>query len=252
MILFKKTKIKNSFLEFIKNKKGKKGGCMDWDNALNDFKQRQQQVKQHSPKTIEAYMNNLKAFSQAMIEMNIFDPQDVRKENIDIFLNNRSNRYTNTSQNQMISTLRQFYQDYATFHSMKHGNPCNNLKVRRTVKKLPNFLTEQEITRFLDIPCDSHENIMRKAIFECMYSCGLRVSELVNLDLSNLHLTQNVIRFMGKGSKERFVVINDSAIESVSLYLQKVRPDYTKKASISNVFIMSNGKPFTRIIIIIW
>ena len=121
---------------------------MDWISAINDFEKRQKEVLQHSIKTVEAYHKNLMLFADAMQSKNINDPSNVTVKDIEEFMVQRSAVYANTSQNQMVTTLRQFYKDYQNFH---HGttNPTLFLKSNKTVKQLPIFLTELEIQKFL-------------------------------------------------------------------------------------------------------
>lgn len=217
---------------------------MNWTTAINEFEKRQMEILQHSKKTIEAYHNNLTIFSDYMIERNIDDPKDVTASHIENFLTSRSNKYANTSQNQMISTLRQFYEDYQIYHS-HINNPTAHIKSTKTIKHLPVFLTENEIQLFLDLNCKTASDFLYKAIFELLYCGGLRVSECVNLQLNNLHLQQNLIRFMGKGGKERYVVIHSSAVNAINDYL-KIRNKLLKGKQSVYVFITENGKQITR------
>ena len=218
---------------------------MEWEYAINDFEKRQREVLQHSLSTIESYRNNLIIFSKEMINKGISNPSDVTSKEIEDFIINRSSSYANTSQNQMITTLKQFYKDYQNFH---HGiqNPTYFLKANKTIKHLPVFLTENEIKRFLDINVENYQDYLYKAIFEILYCGGLRVSECVNLQFNNLHLNQNLIRFIGKGGKERFVVIHDDAVKSINDYLNIARNKNTKARKSNYVFINENGKPVTR------
>ncbi len=218
---------------------------MDWDHAIIEFDKHQKEVLHHSSKTIEAYHNNLIAFAEAMTNENIQDPKDVTTKHIEDFFVQRADSYANTSINQFITTLRQFYNNYQILH-MDVKNPTLHLKSNKTVKHLPSFLSENEISKFLDIDCQSGADYMYKAIFETMYCGGLRVSECCNLQLNNLHLSQNMIRFSGKGNKERFVVIHDAAVSSIDYYLNNIRSKYLKGKTSSYVFVMPSGKPVNR------
>ena len=218
---------------------------MDWISAINDFEKRQKEVLQHSIKTVEAYHKNLMLFADAMQSKNINDPSNVTGKDIEEFMVQRSAAYANTSQNQMVTTLRQFYKDYQNFH---HGttNPTLFLKSNKTVKQLPIFLTELEMQKFLDIDCNEYNDYLYKAIFEILYCGGLRVSECVKLQFNNLHLNQNLIRFIGKGGKERFVVIHENAVKAINDYLTLARSQNKKGRSSNVVFINEKGKQVTR------
>lgn len=221
---------------------------MNWEYAILEFEKRQKEVLQHSTNTVKTYHNNLAIFSQSMIELGIDDPVDVTREHIETFFNSRANEYQNSSQNQMLTTLKQFYKDYQVFHKLDNGNPTEFIQSNKLVKHLPVFLTENEVKQFLNLEIDeeSIDLLLHKAIFELLYCGGLRVSEVCNLQLNNLHLSQNIIRFIGKGSKERFVLLHKDAVDAIDNYLKILRPKYLKNKNSSFVFITAKGKQITR------
>lgn len=127
-------------------------------------------------------------------------------------------------------------------------NPVVNLKSTKTARDLPSVLSIQEVDKILDQPSlKSKLGLRDKAILELLYSSGLRVSELLNLKLSDLFFDDEVIRVFGKGSKQRIVPIGSSAINWVTQYLQKLRPLLQKRMKSENIiFLNSRGSKLSR------
>tara|TARA_B100000073_G_scaffold94661_2_gene75136 strand:+ start:98 stop:730 length:633 start_codon:yes stop_codon:yes gene_type:complete len=128
-------------------------------------------------------------------------------------------------------------------------NPAQFLITPRNVKKLPNVLSEKEISKIIKAIDETNQFSKRdKAIIEMLYSCGLRVSELCNLEVTNLFLDDNLIRLIGKGSKERLVPIGNKAKKYLDDYFV-CRLKFVKKTGSSAVFVSKNGNPLTRAMI---
>tara|TARA_A100001011_G_scaffold271350_1_gene280564 strand:- start:240 stop:860 length:621 start_codon:yes stop_codon:yes gene_type:complete len=131
-----------------------------------------------------------------------------------------------------------------------NDNPTLILSGPKSPKKLPSVLSENEISSIINCIEETSQFGKRdKAIIEMLYSCGLRVSELCELDLSNLFLDDDLIRIFGKGMKERLLPIGKRAKTYLNNYLIHVRPSFKKKDQFSNVFLSRNGKPLTRAMI---
>lgn len=216
---------------------------MEFERAIAQFLTTLSMIEQCSNHTLAAYRNHLVRFAQEMKKQGILSPTEVGVKQIDLFLSSLIESYSANTINQMISALRHFYKDYCLRHDCQ--NPTLLLQNKKKEHHLPIYLSEAEAAAFLNIPTDTSRNILRKALFELLYSCGLRVSECANLQMQHLHFKQDLIRFIGKGNKERLVVLPAIAIETMTLYLESVRSHYAKKNS-NQVFLNEKGNPVTR------
>jgi len=128
-------------------------------------------------------------------------------------------KYSRSTIIRKISSLRSFYKFLLKSNKIKN-NPCFSIPLPKKEKLLPQFLDESEITKILDLPVeDNFNNIRDKAILETLYSCGLRISELVNLNYNDVDFFSEMVRVYGKGSKERLVPIGGKAIAAIKKYL---------------------------------
>lgn len=145
-----------------------------------------------------------------------------------------------------LSAYRQFYR-WLVREGTISSDPVALIESPKTGRGLPKALTEEEVVSLLGAPDTSTLLGMRdKAMLELMYATGLRVSELVDLQLSNLNLNQGVIRVIGKGQKERLVPIGDEAYESLKIYLSNGRPALLKGAQTEEVFVTTRKSGMTR------
>ena len=146
-----------------------------------------------------------------------------------------------------ISCLKSFYK-FLVIEKYVNNNPSDSLFGIKTKKSLPNTLTEDEILKLLDIKLTDNYNYSyrNKAMIELMYATGLRVSELVNLKLSDIDLNQDIIRIYGKGSKERIVPIGEYAKEYLEKYIYEYRSSMLKKENSEYLFLNNHGKKMTR------
>ena len=149
-----------------------------------------------------------------------------------------------------ISSIR-VYHSYITEKGFMKDNPANLLEIPKVPRKLPNILTIQEIESILNsIPNKTPMATRDLAIFELLYSCGLRVTELCDLKISHILWDSDMIRVLGKGDKERFVPLGPIAKENLTNYLNQDRSELTKKKSkVSEVFLSRNGNKLTRMMI---
>jgi integrase/recombinase XerD len=129
-----------------------------------------------------------------------------------------------------------------------HENPTRNLEAPRRWARLPRILTHRDITRLLDVQGRSHrpEEVRDTAMVELLYATGLRVSELVNLELSHLNLAVGYLLATGKGGKQRVVPIGDLARQKIDIYLQTARFSLLRKRNCPHVFVTRRGKKLTR------
>lgn len=145
-----------------------------------------------------------------------------------------------------LSAYRQFYR-WLVREGAISTDPVALIESPKTGRGLPKALTEAQVESLLAAPdLDTSLGIRDRAMLELMYATGLRVSELVGLEISNLNLNQCVVRVMGKGQKERLVPLGDEALESLSLYLSASRPVLLKGAQCDSVFVTTRKAGMTR------
>lgn len=217
-----------------------------WDNTLNDFCSYLRIERSLSENTITSYKSDLLIFI-TFINKN-FDgigPELVTGEHIDSFLKEQySAGISKRTQSRRISAARAFFkflemEESSDAHSNENlVNPCAKIEAPKLLPHIPVVLSVDEVFNILEsIDISYSEGLRNRAILEVLYSCGLRVSELVNLRLSDLFLNDSFIRVIGKGDKQRLVPIGDPAIEIVNKYIP-VRWDVVQCAKTSG---MHNG-----------
>ena len=139
-----------------------------------------------------------------------------------------------------LSAVKGFFK-YLSTQEYIQKNPAEILSTRITERKLPTVLSFYEIEKLLQAPnVDNNYGVRDKAMLELFYSCGLRVSELINLKLSDLYFEDEVIRVLGKGSKQRIIPIGKSAVKWITNYILKVRPLFEKKMKSENIVFLNN------------
>jgi integrase/recombinase XerD len=146
-----------------------------------------------------------------------------------------------------IAALRAFYK-YAENEKLLPHNAAENLSLPRRWKRLPKALTDEEIHKVLapEIP-ETPESLREQAILELAYASGLRLSELKNLRLEQLHLEAGFINVIGKGNKERVVPVGRKAVEALNRYIETARPKLVTPKSPANVFLTQRGTPFASV-----
>lgn len=145
-----------------------------------------------------------------------------------------------------LSSLRMFYK-YLVVKNILSIDPCEKVETPKVMKSIPKTLDENEIERLLECPDDNSSLGLRdKAMIETLYSCGLRVSELINLELIHVNARQGVMKVLGKGQKERLVPMGEKLINIMDAYLNDSRPKLLKRNISDYFFISSRGSKMTR------
>jgi integrase/recombinase XerD len=154
------------------------------------------------------------------------------------------------TQARTISGIKSFYK-FLLIEEAVENDPTTLLESPRIGRKLPEILTDDEINKLIEaIDVSKAEGLRNKAILETLYSCGLRVSELVDLKISNLHFEQEFLRIAGKGERERLVPISKKAIEDIKKYLVSSRKKLTIEKGFENVvFLNRRGRKLSRVMI---
>ena len=158
--------------------------------------------------------------------------------------------FSQASQSRVISGLKSFFR-YLLLEDILHTDPTALLEAPKLKRTLPDFLSIAEIEQlFSAIDHSTPEGQRNRAMLETLYSCGLRVSELVHLAVSNLFLDVGFVRVIGKGNKERLVPIGSEAIKQVKLYKEQVRPHINVKPGSEDVlFLNRRGSGLSRVMI---
>jgi integrase/recombinase XerD len=225
---------------------------LDWAKQISGYRAFLRIEKSLSGNSIEAYLSDLQKF-RAFLEMTSQDvkPEDVTHHQLTDFLVwigelGMSPR----SQARIVSGIKSFFR-YLSMEEQITGDPSELLESPKPGRKLPVFLHVDEIDTIISaIDLSRPEGIRNKAIIETLYSCGLRVSELVDLRITNMFFKEGFIKVTGKGSKERFVPISDKAMQNIGQYVEHVRNHMTPVKAASNiVFLNRRGNKLTRVMI---
>lgn len=144
-----------------------------------------------------------------------------------------------------LSSVRAFHQ-FLVRERLSESDPSLHLETPKKERKLPKILSTEEVDALLSIPPKDPLAIRNKAMLEMLYATGLRVTELVSLNVSDLHLTMGFVRCLGKGSKERIIPLGNMAKESIELYLSDSRDTLLNKKKSDALFVNHRGTPLTR------
>ena len=226
-----------------------------WEAYKNSFKAYLQLERSLSDNSVEAYMHDLDKLTEYLQEAQILkNPGDIELKHLQQFIRWVGEvGMTASSQSRIVSGIRSFYK-YCLMEDLLKKDPTVLLETPKQQKKLPDVLSFDEIETIIgQIDLSTPEGIRNKAILETMYSCGLRVSELVNLRLSCLYFDVGFIRVIGKGDKERLVPIGKSAIKHVNIYRETIRVHMdVKKGSEDILFLNRRGSQLSRVMIFIF
>mgnify|MGYP005838557801 CR=1 FL=1 len=201
-----------------------------------------------SENTTLSYKNDLTSFINFISDLKVIDPSEVNSDHIvQFFKTLKEIGLSGTSAARYFSSLKGFF-SYLTKNNYINKNPIDKISAPKLSKKLPGVLNVFEVDAILSKPAVNDKLGLRdKAMLELFYACGTRVSELINLKLSDLFLKDEIIRVLGKGSKERLIPIGSSAIFWIEEYLKKSRPLLLKKAKSENyLFLNSRGTKISR------
>ncbi len=204
--------------------------------------------KNLSENSVSAYKNDLNIFITFLTDYGITDFSEVDNKALLEFFNRKEQSEKETTTNaRCISALKGFFKFLENSSYIKK-NPMDKIEPPRIIRKPPEVLAFSEIEKLLDQPDTEDKLGLRdKAMLELFYSSGLRISELINIRVADLFFDDEVIRVLGKGSKERIIPVGSSAIKWVTEYLVRSRPLLEKKSLSKNiVFLNRNGKKLSR------
>jgi len=226
-----------------------------WDYEVNEFKNYLKLERSLSNNSIDAYLLDIRKLT-SFISENYSTSLSIENINVSIIesfikylFKSESSTY---SQARIVSGLKSFF-NYLLLEEKIDINPMELIDAPKLVRKLPETLSIQEIEIIINaVDLDLKEGMRNKAILETLYSCGLRVSELVNLKVQNLFLDIGFIKVLGKGMKERLVPIGTKAAECISIYMKEYRTNLNISEGFEGyLFINRRGKNLTRNMIFI-
>ncbi|PWU69098.1 site-specific tyrosine recombinase XerD [Gracilibacillus dipsosauri] len=200
-----------------------------------------------SNNTLQAYRRDLSHYYQFLNENKKLEKWDnVSRQDILQFLYHLNDTGKSTSTiARTLSTIRLFHQFLIREFQLSQ-DPSLHIETPRTGRRLPKVLSTDDVEKLLSIEPKDKYSIRNKAMLETLYATGLRVTELTDLTLADLHLTMGFVRCFGKGSKERIVPLGDLAKESVEMYLEQARPMLVSKKNTENVFVNHHGNRLSR------
>ena len=198
-----------------------------------------------SKNTLSAYRHDISSFSDWYKGVSLLEVQ--RVDLLDYLSQRLKDGYSSRSTARSLSSLRAFYSHITVKHNLKE-NPTSRVDSPKLGRSLPKTLSEDEVEKLISSPdVEDYIGLRDRAMLEIIYACGLRVSELISLDMLNLNLRQGVIRVIGKGEKERLVPMGEEALDWVQRYINKCRPYLLKEDNkVSELFLSKRGKSMTR------
>ena len=204
--------------------------------------------KNLSDNTVNSYKNDISSLIKFLDYKNISDPSAVTHKHLgDFFKSLDEIGIASSTAARYYSSIKGFFR-YLFLSAYIKENPVDKISAPKLAKNLPAVLSISEIEKILTQPVtDDKLGLRDKAVLEVLYACGTRVSELLNMKLSDLFFTEEVIRVFGKGSKERIIPIGSSAVKWVNKYLKSSRPLLMKKMkSESYLFLNNRGSKLSR------
>ena len=219
----------------IKNKKL----LSDYIIELKTIKQRDKDT------TVNSYSEDIYKYLEYMESKNISSALDISYNNLLDYLKYLDdNKYEVSSVARKIVSIKAFHKYLSENYNVV--DISTKINTPRFYRKLPNILTIEEVDNLLDIKLDTPFDYRNKAMLELMYSSGLRVSELINLELSDIDLNNNYVRCFGKGSEERIVPVGEYSSKYLSIYINEYRDSMKKGYYTEKIFLNNHGKEMTR------
>ena len=224
---------------------------MNWQSLLKDFKNFLKFERNLSENSTQSYIQDLQKLIRFLSDNNINKKiSEINSNVIREFVYQQTKLIKPSSQSRLISSLKNFF-DYLIIEKIIFINPINSIQYPKIATKIPETLSTQEIDKLIDYLKKSKKNSLRNCtILEVLYSCGLRVSELTNLNISDIFFDDFLIKILGKGRKERFVPMSKIVKDMIKDYLNSERFNtITKKGFEDILFLNNRGEKLTRVMI---
>lgn len=223
---------------------------LSWTQAIKNFETWLRLEKSLSANSIDAYINDVSRLERFFTEnFKGITPERITYPDLRLFLSHLAKENINArTQARVVSGIRSFFK-YLLIDGEINENPASLIESPKTGTKLPEVLTIEEIDRIMEaIDLSKPEGHRNKAIIETLYSCGLRVSELVNLRITDIHYGEGFVNITGKGDKQRFVPIGTKALKAIDIY----RSDRNRLPVVNDqniLFLNRRGRKLTRAMI---
>ncbi|MCP4978090.1 MAG: site-specific tyrosine recombinase XerD [Maribacter sp.] len=224
---------------------------MKWKQALQDYKHYLKIERGLSENSIKNYIWDVEKLISFLEENNIsLNPIIIDKEIVQRFIYDIAKTVNPRSQARIISGLKSFF-NYLNFEDYRKDNPMDLLESPKIGRKLPDTLSEEEINQIIGaIDLSKPEGERNRAMLETLYGCGLRVSELINLKISDLFFDEDFIKVTGKGDKQRFVPISDFNKKYINIYRKEIRVHQSIQKGFNDIlFLNRRGRQLTRAMI---
>ena len=223
---------------------------MSWKQSIKEFKSYLRIERSLSDNTIDSYLRDIQKLANFSEEKDLNELQITKTEVKEFIAEINKEGISARSQSRIISGIKAFYK-YLILEDYLKVNPTELIESPKIGMKLPDTLSIEEIDSLISAIDLSHPQGERnRAILEVLYSCGLRVSELTSLKLSDIRFKEGYVKVVGKGNKERFAPIGSSAIKFLNIYLNEIRNHQDiKKGSEDIVFLNRRGNKLTRVMI---
>ena len=220
---------------------------MDWDSSFENFKNYLKLERGLSINSIKSYEYDLNLFKNYIESNHILEtPINCKSDTLKYYLYNYLSNKKSRTQARGISALKSYF-NYLIFEGHIQKSPISDIESPKLEKKLPEVLTEREIIKLIE-SFDLNDNFgqRNRTIIEVLYGTGIRVSELINLKLSNIFFKENIIKILGKGNKERFVPLGNIASNEINKYL-KIRNRNIINSKFSDILFLNRyGRGLTR------
>ena len=220
---------------------------MNWDTSIENFKNYLKLERGLSMNSIKSYEFDIVQFKNFIIENKIDEsPKKCSSSTVKRYLYKNFSNKKSRSQARSISALKSFF-NYLLFEGKINSSPLNDIESPKIENKLPEVLTEDEIKRLISsVNLDSEFGQRNKTIIEVLYGTGIRVSELIELKLSNIFFNENILKVTGKGNKERFVPLGKIASIEIKKYLNN-RDKLKINSKFSDILFLNRyGRQLTR------
>ncbi|MBI9034739.1 MAG: site-specific tyrosine recombinase XerD [Bacteroidales bacterium] len=224
---------------------------MSWGSYIKGFRDFMRLERNLSPNTVVAYQRDLKKVQTYFEAKELPSPLFVSYSDLREFIGHIHDLGLEaTTQARMVSSINSFYK-YLIFEKLITQDPSELLETPKTARKLPDILSEDEIDNLIcAVDLSKAEGHRNRAIIETLYGCGLRVSELVNLNINDIFFNEGFIRVIGKGDKQRLVPIGKKAIEQIKIYSNSYRSELSIKSGHEDfLFLNRRGAQLTRVMI---
>lgn len=222
---------------------------MEINSAIENYKSYLVIEKRLTENSIGAYLSDIKKLAEYTASEGVTTIEDITSEKIQSYVRENSSVNLRTLA-RLTSTLRSFF-EYLTFNGDLETNPASILEYPKLVRKIPNILSEEEVKLIQSaVEMYKPEGLRNKAIIGTLYSCGLRVSELIELKISNINFRRSFLKIEGKGNKERIISLSKAAKEEIQNYMKGYR-DYLniQKGYEDILFLNNRGKSLSRVMV---